>query len=228
MHWGLAAAQYVVFAYSTVCHEAAHAFAALRLGDDTAAKGGQVSLDPIPHIRREPFGMVLVPLLGLLSGGYIIGWASTPYSPAWAQAHPKRAALMGLAGPAANLGLVLAAAALIHGGIFLGYFHQPGSIRFEQVVLGVDEGWSGAIAVLVSLVFSLNLLLLLFNLLPVPPLDGAAALALLPGGDAAAKVLRSPQLRIVGLLLAWKLFPYIYEPLQTMALNLLYPGAGYR
>jgi hypothetical protein len=54
---------YVVFLYSTVCHEAGHAWAAYRLGDDTAYAGGQVSLDPIPHIRREPFGMVLVPLL---------------------------------------------------------------------------------------------------------------------------------------------------------------------
>ena len=54
---------YVVFLASTTLHEASHAFAAFRLGDDTAYRAGQVSLDPTPHIRREPVGMVVVPIL---------------------------------------------------------------------------------------------------------------------------------------------------------------------
>ena len=53
---------YVVFVFSTVLHEAAHAWAALKGGDPTAYEGGQVTLDPVPHIRREPIGMVLVPI----------------------------------------------------------------------------------------------------------------------------------------------------------------------
>ena len=60
---------YIVFVYSTVCHEAAHAWSALKLGDRTAYEGGQVSLDPTPHIMREPFGMVIIPLLMLFTTG---------------------------------------------------------------------------------------------------------------------------------------------------------------
>jgi hypothetical protein len=60
---------YVAFLLSVTCHEAAHAWAALRLGDDTASRGGQVTLNPMPHIQREPLGMVVVPLVSLFLGG---------------------------------------------------------------------------------------------------------------------------------------------------------------
>jgi len=103
---------YFVFVFSTVLHEAAHAFAALKLGDDTAARGGQVSLDPAPHMTREPFGMIIVPLCSYLMGGWMFGWASAPYDPDWARTYPKRAAWMALAGPLSNLLLVLGAALL--------------------------------------------------------------------------------------------------------------------
>src|SRR5690348_17172584 len=92
---------YVVFVGSTVCHEASHAWTALKLGDDTASRGGQVSLDPVPHIRREPIGMVVLPLLTWFIAGWMMGWASAPYDPEWARRYPRRAALMALAGPAA-------------------------------------------------------------------------------------------------------------------------------
>ena len=72
--------------------------AAYRGGDPTAYHGGQVSLSPVPHIRREPIGMLVVPLLTALSQGWAIGWASTPYDPRWAARYPKREALMAAAG----------------------------------------------------------------------------------------------------------------------------------
>src|SRR5215468_6229382 len=70
---------YVVFLFSTTCHEAAHALAAKLGGDLTAFHGGQVSLDPIPHVRRELFGMVVFPILSYVTGGWMMGWASAPY-----------------------------------------------------------------------------------------------------------------------------------------------------
>jgi Zn-dependent protease len=97
---------FVVFLFSTTLHEAAHAWAALRGGDPTAYRGGQVSLDPRPHIRREPLGLVVLPIITALVSGWPMGFASAPYDPQWAQRHPTRAALMSLAGPAANLALV--------------------------------------------------------------------------------------------------------------------------
>src|SRR5450755_3711119 len=101
---------YIAFLYSTTCHEAAHAWAAFRLGDPTAFLGGQVSLNPWPHLRREPVGMVVVPVACWVLGGWLMGWASAPYSREWARTYPRRAGLMALAGPAANLCLALAAA----------------------------------------------------------------------------------------------------------------------
>ena len=104
---------YASFILSTVIHEAAHAWAALKLGDETAYEGGQVSLNPEPHIRREPFGMVVIPLLTYFIGGWMMGWASAPYDPTWAMQYPKRAALMALAGPVSNLCLAVIAGVII-------------------------------------------------------------------------------------------------------------------
>src|SRR6267154_6190046 len=103
---------YIVFLFSTTCHEASHSLAAKLGGDLTAFAGGQVSLNPVPHIRREPFGMVVMPLLGIFTGSGLIGWASAPYDPLWSQKHPKRSAWMSLAGPAANFAIAIVAAIL--------------------------------------------------------------------------------------------------------------------
>jgi len=94
---------FAAFLFSTTVHEAAHALAALRGGDPTAYLGGQVSFSPLPHIRREPVGMLIVPLLTAFTNGWAVGWASTPYDPVWAAHYPRRAATMAAAGPAGNL-----------------------------------------------------------------------------------------------------------------------------
>ena len=117
---------YVAFLFSTTCHEASHALAAKLGGDETAALGGQVSLNPIPHIRREPFGMVVIPLLAFFMSGSMIGWASAPYDPLWERQHPRRAAWMALAGPAANFSLMLLAAVGIRIGSAMGWLHESG------------------------------------------------------------------------------------------------------
>src|SRR5260221_1217927 len=90
---------YIAFLCSTTCHEAAHALAAKIGGDDTAFVGGQVSLNPVPHIQREPWGMVVFPILSLIVTHNLFGWASAPYDPLWERRHPRRAAGMALAGP---------------------------------------------------------------------------------------------------------------------------------
>ena len=156
---------YVAFLFSTTCHEAAHAFVAKQGGDETAAQGGQVSLNPIPHIRREPFGMVLIPLLSYFINQSMIGWASAPFDPAWERRHPRRAGWMALAGPAANFSLMLLAVIGLRLGMYAGW-------------LGWDPatGRPGIALVTLLVFFSLNLLLGTFNLLPVPPLDGSTGI----------------------------------------------------
>ena len=220
-------AWYLVFLFSTTAHEAAHAFAALKLGDDTAHRGGQVSLDPTPHITREPFGMVIVPIISYLMGGWMIGWASAPYDPEWARRFPKRSALMAMAGPLANLLLVLLAALLIHVGINLGFFEMPDSLRFMSMVSAKSDGIWNVAAVLLSLTFSLNFLLFIFNLLPVPPLDGSEIpLIFLPhtAAEKYSNFIHSPMLSFMGIFVAWQVFGSIFPPLQSVARHLLYPG----
>ena len=77
--------QYIVFLFSTTCHEGAHALVAKMGGDTTAFEGGQVSLNPLPHIRREPFGMVIHSADRHCQRTGLIGWASAPYNPLWSQ-----------------------------------------------------------------------------------------------------------------------------------------------
>lgn len=218
---------YVVFLCSTSCHEAAHAWAAHRLGDDTAYRGGQSTLNPLPHIRREPFGMVVVPLASYFLGGWMIGWASAPYNPEWAVRYPQRSALMALAGPAANLLLLLCAAVLMRVGFEWGVFRQAMDTGFMHVVAatGDPEGLWAFCAKLLSLFFSLNLILGAFNLLPLPPLDGASIpLLVLPRGAAEKYwlALRQPIFAWIGLLVGWRLFGSVSQPLFEMATKMLY------
>lgn len=222
---------FVVFLFSTTLHEAAHAWAALRGGDPTAYHGGQVSLDPMPHIRREPFGMVILPLLTAVTLGWPFGYASAPYDPNWARRHPRRAALMALAGPAANLILVIVALVALRAGAMAEIFFPPERASFGMLAITeLSPAWDAAGRIL-SIVFSLNLLLFVFNLLPVPPLDGSAAVTLLMTRRVTAKyqefIWGTPILGFLGIFVAWQLFPAVFGPVFTAAISLIYPGVSY-
>lgn len=220
---------YVAFILSTTLHEAAHAWAALKLGDTTAYHGGQVTLDPIPHIRREPFGMVLVPLATFLmtGSGWMMGWGSCPYDPAWALNHPKKSCWMALAGPAANLLLILLAGLLIRLGLAFNLFMVPESIRFTTVVLPLNsEGLTG-VTTFLSILFTLNLILMCFNLLPIPPLDGSALPLMFLDHRTAQRymsALHNPTFSFLGIFIAWKVFGQMFGPIHQVGLNLLYLG----
>lgn len=229
MDIALATVWYAVFIVSLTFHEAAHAFAAFKFGDPTAYYQGQVTLDPIPHIRRSPFGMVVVPIVSFILGGWMIGWASAPYDPYWADSNRRKAALMAMAGPAANLVLILLAALAIRAGMLMGYFHAPEQITFSRIT-AASPGPANAISILISILFSLNLVLLAFNLIPLPPLDGSSILTFFLSNQAARRynaVIKEPQYRLIGLIVAWNMLDFILRPVHTIALNLLYPGAGY-
>jgi Zn-dependent protease len=225
----LGAIWFVAFLFSTTLHEAAHAFVAWRLGDPTAYHGGQVTLNPLPHIRREPFGMVVVPILSfLLQGGrWMIGWASAPYDPSWAMRYPRRAGLMALAGPLSNLLIAIVAGIALRVGLATDLFARAERLRFEQLVAAPGSGAAEGLATLLSVLFSLNLLLFLFNLLPLPPMDGAAVLQLLLPASAArrwAELMRQPMIGLLGLLIAWRVFGYLFLPIFGLALALLFAG----
>lgn len=218
---------YVVFVFSVVFHEFAHAFVAFRFGDRTAAHHGLTTLNPVPHIQRSPFGMIVIPLLSFVGAGWMIGWASTPYDPYWAHRYPKQAALMALAGPAANLILIIAAGIIIHIGIAAQLFRIPIGERIflTNIVVGSADGFSQGAAILVSILFTLNLLLLVFNLIPITPLDGTAWMEFVLKGEWLYKyreLMAHPTVRIFGIFIAWYVIRFIFFPVQTVALKLLY------
>jgi Zn-dependent protease len=230
----LGALWYLAFLFSTTLHEAAHAWAALRMGDPTAYHGGQVSLNPLPHVRREPFGMVLVPILVFSLSGWMLGWASAPYDPEWADRQPKRAALMALAGPAANLSLLLLSSVAILAGIAAGLLAPvPGDtlatlVRASELGGGPSSGLDAG-ATFLSILFVLNLILFLFNLLPLPPMDGSAALPLVMSDRLAIayrQSLRHPGIALAGLLLAWWVFPYLFGPALAVLVGVLFGLGG--
>jgi Zn-dependent protease len=217
---------FIAFLFSTTCHEAAHAWAAKVGGDPTAYIGGQVSLDPIPHMRREPFGMVIMPVLSYVSSGWMMGWASAPYNPNWARTYPRRAGLMALAGPAANFAIVLVTWLLIQVGRSAGVLQLSGKTGFTELVIAPADGPMAAAAALLSVLYSLNILLGSFNLLPVPPLDGFGVLGVLLSESAMQKLMdfrdSLGMLMILGLLLAWRMFDYIFDPVYIAGLKMLY------
>lgn len=204
---------YIAFLFSTTCHEASHALIAKLGGDETAARGGQVTLNPIPHIQREPFGMVLVPILSFFLNRSMIGWASAPYDPDWERRHPHRSAWMALGGPAANFTLLLMATAALRLGWSHGWFvdnPQTGQPGFPETIF--------------SVFFRLNMLLGIFNLLPVPPLDGSTVIMLFMSESTAKRYLdwlRGNSFAMAGLLVALVLFRYIYGPIQQVATRVL-------
>lgn len=221
---------YAVFLVSVVLHEAAHAFVAWRGGDPTAYHGGQVSLDPRPHIKREPFGMVVMPLVSLWISGWPFGFASAPYDREWAMAYPRRAAVMALAGPAANLLLAVLAGVLIRVGMTAGLFTAPGAVEFGRVTAAAG-GLASVAAFALSVLFSMNLVLLALNIIPLPPLDGSAAIPLVLSDAAADRyqqfIWSQPGLAWIGMLIAWQMFGAVFRPIFLLGVNLLYPGVQY-
>ena len=219
---------YAVFLLSLTCHEAAHAWAAQRGGDDTAYIGGQVTLNPVPHMLREPFGTVVIPLASFLFAGWMMGWASAPYDPLWEERYPRRAALMAAAGPAANLLLAALGFAVLKQGLSAGVWVPPDLDLMRLDLLVVTAGGEGgaleAAGRLASILLTLNLLLFIFNLLPLPPMDGAAVAA---GLSAGARRLRDrflelPMAGMLGLVIALFLFKIIFWPLYFPVVRMLW------
>ena len=158
---------FAVLIFSLTVHEAAHAWSASRLGDDTARRLGRVSLNPVVHV--DPIGTLLLPLVAIIGNLPIIGWAKpTPVNPRNLR-HPRRDnVLVTVAGPASNLMIAVVAAMVLR--------LIPAA---DPSVEGMDV--SSPLILLAIQLVDINLLLALFNMIPVPPLDGGRVMAgLLP------------------------------------------------
>src|SRR3989338_512868 len=157
--------QILILVFSIVIHEVSHGAAAYAMGDETAKNAGRLTLNPISHI--DLFGSILLPALMILSGGPAFGWAKpVPYNPYYLTG-PKWLgrispdAFVGVAGPASNIFLAL----------FFGL-----AVRF-----GAGLGLPAAFLQIALVITFMNLGLAVFNLIPIPPLDGSKLLfAFLP------------------------------------------------
>ena len=149
--------------FAITLHEAAHGYVARHFGDMTAYQAGRISLNPLRHI--DPVGTILLPLLTLVLGGILFGWAKPVPVNFGALRHPKKDMLwVAIAGPASNLMMALLWALMIKlVWLFPGsYFSEP---LLEMAQIGIK----------------INVILMVLNLLPLPPLDGGrVAVSLLP------------------------------------------------
>ena len=192
--------EFVVLLVSLTVHEAAHAWSADILGDPTARNLGRVSLNPVVHI--DPIGTLLFPLVALMTNLPVLGWAKpVPVNPANLHGHWKRKYMMiAAAGPASNLALAVVSAIGIH---LIGF--QGGSTR------AVSDIFQFLYALL-----GINVLLAVFNMIPVPPLDGGNVLSGLLRGQASewyARIRPYGMLILYALLLSGWLWRII-DPVQ--------------
>jgi Zn-dependent protease len=222
---------YLVFVISVTAHEGAHAWVGYRLGERTAHEAGLKTFHPWPHICNQPIGMIVVPILSYVWGGWMIGWAGVPYQRDWALRHPAKSAQMAMAGPTTNFLLMLAAGLFIRLGLSLGWFYPPQSISIGQVAAAAaSSGVLHAAAVFAGIFFSLNLVLCVFNLIPLPPLDGSDLPLLFLSESASRRYLDwlySGNFSLIGLFIAWMIFGHIFQLIHLGMINLLYFDCHY-
>ena len=154
------------FVPAIVFHEMAHGFAAWRLGDPTAKRQGRLSVNPLNHI--DPFGTVILPGIMMLAGGPVFGYAKpVPYNPSYFKNPKTGDVIVGLAGPLANLLMAVLAAVV-------SWLLYPTA---QSLVLG-NEAFLYFYALFLPMFALINLYLMFFNLIPIPPLDGSSIIAL--------------------------------------------------
>jgi len=193
--------QLLALGFAIAVHESAHAWTADRLGDPTGRWLGRISLNPLRHV--DPVGTVVFPLLLAVLGAPVLGWAKpVPYVPRNLRNPRRDPVLVALAGPASNVLLGLAALSLL----LLAKLVVPEFRALLAAVLNAGAlGAAGVLAPLVYLLFSLamiNTVLAVFNMIPIPPLDGSHLLEyLLPSRWA----WQFAQLRGYGMLLLFAL-----------------------
>ncbi len=190
---------------SIIFHEVAHGWVAERFGDPTARQAGRITLNPIRHI--DPLGSLIVPGVMAFAGGPIFGWAKpVPVNPGRLREPIRHMAIVALAGPATNLVLAAAVALVVRWPLVgepactgLGQLVDQTGRSLNTQCLGGGEGVAtGGLATRIFLaIVVVNIALALFNMLPIPPLDGSRLLPLVLPARAKAAYYRYSQYGII-------------------------------
>jgi Zn-dependent protease len=142
--------------------------------------------------------------------------------------NPKSSALVSLAGPLANLAIIIITAMVIRVGIVFDFFYPPDFLSFTMIVSPAHGGIVNSLAIFLSILFSLNVLLFVFNLLPFPPLDGSGILPLFFRSEEFAvrylRFIHSPAVDMAGILISWRVLDFIFRPAHLAIVNTLYWG----
>lgn len=188
-----------ILIFSVVIHEMAHAWVALRCGDTTAKDLGRITLNPVPHI--DLFGSILVPLFSILATGRVfIAWAKpVPINPMNFGSFKRDDTLVTIAGPLSNLLIALLCVFFTAGISYITRFFSlsEGSVGYEFTYFLIQMFLSGII---------LNVSLAVFNMIPIPPLDGSHVLANMLPDEAA---FRYRQIGFTGIFIILLLFNFV-------------------
>jgi Zn-dependent protease len=160
--------------------------------------------------------------------GWPIGYASAPFSLAWAEQFHRRAAIMALAGPLANLVLALIAMLIMFIGLKSGLF-SAGNHPFLQVVTAPHGTLLWGLSTLLSMLLLMNLLLFVLNIIPIPPLDGSAVIPLFLSKGQSQRyraMIYNPIFGFIGMLVIFAVIKYVYPPVHFLALKILYSAVG--
>ncbi len=193
----------LAFIPAIVLHEVSHGFAAYKLGDPTAKNAGRLTVNPLAHV--DPFGTVILPLVLMIAGGPVFGYAKpVPYNPVYFKDKRKGDLIVGLAGPAANLVMALLGSAVSW-------------ICYPMAASGISSDFFAYFYLLFLPYFTLiNLYLMFFNLLPIPPLDGSSIWAFILPEKYLPHYYRVQQYAMPALLVLLFIVPY-FTPVDPIA-----------